>query len=118
MVENTIASQIKKLRTTKQWTQLQLADKLSVSKQTISNWETGIKVPRMQSLQKLADVFGVKIGEITNASIEEDEENGGKTLSVDEAVDSLRFYHGRPIRDNQKEVLKDVIKGYLDRSSK
>ena len=70
MVENSIASQIKKLRNGRGWTQPQLADKLSVSKQTISNWETGIKVPRMGSLQKLADLFNVKIGEITNASIE------------------------------------------------
>ena len=71
MVENTIASQIKKYRNSRGWTQSQLADKLSVSKQTISNWETGIKVPRMGSLQKLANIFHVKIGEITNASIEQ-----------------------------------------------
>ena len=71
MVENTIASQIKRLRKSRGWTQPQLADRLSVSKQTISNWETGIKVPRMGSLQKLADLFDVKIGEITNASIEQ-----------------------------------------------
>lgn len=69
MVENSIASQIKKLRNQRGWTQSQLADRLSVSKQTVSNWETGIKVPRMGSLQNLADLFNVKIGEITNASI-------------------------------------------------
>ena len=73
MVENSIASLIKKLRNGRGWTQPQLADKLSVSKQTISNWETGIKVPSMGSLQKLADLFNVKIGEITNASIEYDD---------------------------------------------
>lgn len=73
MVENSIASQIKKLRKSRGWTQPQLADQLSVSKQTISNWETGIKVPRMGSLQKLADLFNVKIGEITNASIDDND---------------------------------------------
>ena len=57
MVENTIASQLKRLRKSRGWTQTQLADKLSVSKQTISNWETGTKVPRMGSLQNLADLF-------------------------------------------------------------
>lgn len=73
MVENSIASQIKKLRKSRGWTQPQLADQLSVSKQTISNWETGIKVPRMGSLQKLADLFNVRIGEITNASIDDND---------------------------------------------
>lgn len=73
MVENSIASQIKKLRKSRGWTQPQLADQLSVSKQTISNWETGIKVPRMGSLQKLADLFNVRIGEITNVSIDDND---------------------------------------------
>lgn len=83
MVENTIASQIKKLRKSRGWTQPQLADKLAVSKQTISNWETGIKVPRMGSLQKLADLFNVKIGEITNASINKDDKiTGTKPTNV------------------------------------
>lgn len=81
MVENSIASQIKKLRSSRGWTQSQLADKLSVSKQTISNWETGIKVPRMGSLQKLADLFNVKIGEITNASIEDNGDSNVKKPS-------------------------------------
>lgn len=75
MVENTIASQLKRLRKSRGWTQAQLADRLSVSKQTISNWETGIKVPRMGSLQNLADIFNVKIGEITNASITKSEKD-------------------------------------------
>ena len=81
MVENSIASQIKKLRNSRGWTQPQLADRLSVSKQTISNWETGIKVPRMGSLQKLADLFNVKIGEITNASIEDNDTSSIKKPS-------------------------------------
>lgn len=82
MVENTIASQIKKLRSSRGWTQSQLADKLSVSKQTISNWETGIKVPRMGSLQKLATIFNVKIGEITNASIESNEATEKEPVNI------------------------------------
>lgn len=68
-----LGEKIKKLRKSRGWTQPQLADQLSVSKQTISNWETGIKVPRMGSLQKLADLFNVRIGEITNASIDDND---------------------------------------------
>lgn len=82
MVENSIASQIKKLRKNRGWTQPQLADKLSVSKQTVSNWETGTKVPRMGSLQKLADLFNVKIGEITNESIDSGDDTISKPSNV------------------------------------
>lgn len=59
MADNIVAENIRKLRNERRWTQPQLADKLGVSTQTISNWETGLKVPRMGSLQKLAEIFNV-----------------------------------------------------------
>lgn len=109
MVENTIASQIKKYRNSRGWTQSQLADKLSVSKQTISNWETGIKVPRMGSLQKLASLFNVKIGEITNASIK-DEVKETKTADLADE-DTVFTYEGRQIPPEDLEYMKRLLRG-------
>lgn len=63
---NKISKQIKVLRTKMGWSQAQLADKLDVSKQSVSNWETGLKTPRMGALQKMSDLFGVSIGRITD----------------------------------------------------
>jgi len=56
---DTISKQIKYFRNKFSMTQAQLADKLDVSKQTISNWETGIKLPRMGAIQRMSDIFGV-----------------------------------------------------------
>lgn len=56
---DTISKQIKYFRNKFSLTQAQLADKLDVSKQTVSNWETGIKLPRMGAIQKMSDIFGV-----------------------------------------------------------
>lgn len=106
MTENTIATQIKKLRQQRGWTQPQLADKLSVSKQTISNWETGLKVPRMGSLQKLADLFGVKIGEITNASID----NTPRTADLADN-DVIFTYEGKPLSEEDKELIRRLMNG-------
>lgn len=64
--EDAIGSQIKKLRSSRGWSQVQLADKLGVSRQTVSNWETNLKVPRMGALQKISDLFKVSIGYITD----------------------------------------------------
>ncbi|KRO03642.1 hypothetical protein IV54_GL002165 [Levilactobacillus paucivorans] len=64
--ENEISSQIKVLRSKMGWSQSQLADKLGVSKQSVSNWETNLKTPRMGALQKMSDLFGVSIGQITD----------------------------------------------------
>lgn len=59
MPENTIGTQIAFLREKYDLTQDELASKLGYSKQTVSNWETGLKNPRMGAIQKIADYFGV-----------------------------------------------------------
>lgn len=50
---------IYELRNIKNWSQVQLADKLSVSKQTISNWENNNIQPSVEMLTKIADLFSV-----------------------------------------------------------
>ncbi len=65
-----INEKIKLLREQKGWTQIELADKLGVSKSSVSQWESGMKEPRMGMIQKIADIFGV-----TKSYIIEDGEN-------------------------------------------
>ncbi len=50
---------IYELRTLKNWSQVQLANRLSVSKQTISNWENNNIQPSVEMLIKIADLFSV-----------------------------------------------------------
>ncbi|EMF0052943.1 helix-turn-helix transcriptional regulator, partial [Enterococcus hirae] len=59
MENNVIGTQISLLRKKFGLTQEDLANKLGFSKQTISNWETGLKTPRMGAIQKIADLFNV-----------------------------------------------------------
>ena len=54
-----INDKIKQLREKHDWTQLELADKLGVSKSSVSQWENGMKEPRMGMIQKIADLFNV-----------------------------------------------------------
>ena len=53
------AYRIKYLRQTRELTQVQLADKLGVSKQSISNWENDNIMPSVDMLEKIADFFSV-----------------------------------------------------------
>lgn len=50
---------IEKLRTSYNWTQVQLAQKLNVSKQTISNWENNNILPSVEMLIKISNIFSV-----------------------------------------------------------
>lgn len=50
---------IKKLRTSYNYSQVQLAQKLDVSKQTISNWENNNILPSIEMLIKISIFFSV-----------------------------------------------------------
>ena len=52
-------NRLKELRKEKKLTQKELADKINVSKLTISRWERGERVPKSDKAQALADFFGV-----------------------------------------------------------
>lgn len=41
------------------WNQVQLAEQLSVTKQSVSNWENDNILPSVEMLVKLAELFGV-----------------------------------------------------------
>ena len=59
-----VAYQIRMLRSQKQMTQDELAEKLCVTRQTISNWETGKSEPDFESLEMLSKVFEVSAAEL------------------------------------------------------
>ncbi len=50
---------IYELRMSFGWTQVQLAQKLNITKQTVSNWENDNIQPSVEMLVKLARVFNV-----------------------------------------------------------
>lgn len=50
---------IKRLRTAHNLSQVQLADELNVSKQTVSNWENNNILPSIEMLLKISRFFSV-----------------------------------------------------------
>ena len=57
-----------RLRTAKGMSQLELAEALDVSRQSISKWETGAAVPELDKLVKLSQVFGVTLDELVQGA--------------------------------------------------
>ncbi|HEM4066989.1 TPA: helix-turn-helix transcriptional regulator [Streptococcus suis] len=56
-----LAQQIKNLRTTKNLSQDELAEKLYISRQAVSKWENGEATPDIDKLVQLAEIFGVSL---------------------------------------------------------
>ena len=56
-----LSKQIKKYRTEANLSQVELADKIYVSRQTISNWENEKNYPDIKSLVLMSEVFQVSL---------------------------------------------------------
>ena len=59
-----LSDRILELRTGMGLSQGDLADRLEVSRQSVSKWETGQSVPDLDKIIKLADLFGVTVDEL------------------------------------------------------
>ena len=65
-----IAVQIRKHRTESGLSQKDLADKIYVTRQTVSNWENGKSYPDIQSLLLLSQLFGVTVDQLIKGDLE------------------------------------------------
>ena len=64
MDQNKVGSFIKELRKVKNLTQEQFAEEFSVSRRTVSRWETGNNMPDLDILIEMSDFFEVDLREI------------------------------------------------------
>ena len=60
----TLSERITALRTARGLSQEALAQRLGVSRQSISKWETGASTPELDKLTALADLFGLTLDEL------------------------------------------------------
>lgn len=63
-------AQIRKYRMEMNWSQEELAEKVYVSRQTISNWENGKNYPDLHSLLLLSTVFQVSLDQLVKGDVE------------------------------------------------
>ena len=71
-----IGAFLKELRREKDLTQEQLAETLSVSRRTVSRWETGSNLPDLDLLMEIADLYQVDLRELLNGERKNEQMNG------------------------------------------
>ena len=59
LVEN-----LRRLRDEHNYTQLQLSKKLNISRQAYSNYETGKRIPDIETLLRLTDIYGISLEDL------------------------------------------------------
>ena len=65
-----LGGQIKRYRTRLGLSQEELADRIFVTRQSVSNWENSRTYPDLQSLLRLSDLFGLSLDELIKGDIE------------------------------------------------
>lgn len=63
-----VGKKVAQLRKLRDWTQEHLAQRMSVHKSHVSRWESGQMALKLETLERLAEVFGVSLDELTNNS--------------------------------------------------
>lgn len=93
---NKVNTMIKILRTEKGMNQEQLAEKLQVTRQAVSNWETGKTQPDIETLTRMAEAFGVSVEKLIYGK-DYNKESGEikKTWTWDRFHLSLTYYPER-----------------------
>ena len=69
-----LEEKLMKLRKRNAWSQEEFADKLNVSRQTVSKWELGQTTPDTDNLSKIATIFGVTVNDLLDENINSIEE--------------------------------------------
>lgn len=94
-----LADKIIELRKKNGWSQEDLAEKLDVSRQSVSKWESAQSVPDMGRIVKLSEIFGVSTDYLLKDDMELPVPTGGeivdtdsrlRTVSLEEATSFLR----------------------------
>jgi transcriptional regulator with XRE-family HTH domain len=105
-----LADKIIKLRKQFGWSQEELAEKLNVSRQSISKWEGALSIPDLNRIIKLGEIFGVSTDYLLKDDIEDFEISGEvqderlSFLSLEEANDYVENTYKR-----SKAVVKAVV---------
>ncbi len=120
-----LAKRLKELRIVSGYNQDYVASFLQVARQTYGHYETGKRIPKPETIYKLAGLYGVPVEDIMHMSIELDKniyyDSPAPTESSKELSEYLDYYSNPDIRqkyrhntDIEKELLFYFNKASLD----
>lgn len=111
-----LAQKIAEQRKKNGWSQEELAEKLSVSRQSVSKWESAQSVPDLNRILKLAEIFGVTTDYLLKDEIETiqnvvdfetaDNEKNVRKVTMEEADEFIHY------RKKTAPVIESVMRVY------
>ena len=105
-------------------TPYRVAKETGISQTTFSNWKSGRSIPKTDSLQKIADYFGVTLDylmtgkeepvESESPLLEREKREIGRDLDrimeeIENDVNGPLYYIGQPIDEESLDLLRDAL---------
>ncbi|MBF7119427.1 helix-turn-helix domain-containing protein [Pediococcus pentosaceus] len=112
----TVLERIKKISKKRGFSLTKVNDMAHLGTNTIYSWKT--KEPSFNNLEAVAKVLNVSVDYLLGKTEKEEPANDTRDMEVEEALNSMRSYQGQPISDEEREVMRGIIKGYLDNKNK
>lgn len=88
-----------------------LSLKLGMGRNAIYQWKKS--VPNVEAVQKVADYFNVSIDYLLDRDDNKSPKNDLDT-KLERMMDNAMSYDGKPISDEDRPIIKGILKAYFD----
>ncbi len=84
-----LSENLKKIRKENNLSQEQLAEKLGVSRQSVSKWESGQAYPEMDKMLQLCEMFNLNMDDLLNQDIKDVNSKKKSKININKYIDSF-----------------------------
>ncbi len=105
-----LSDNLKKIRKDNNLSQEDLAEKLGVSRQSVSKWESGLAYPEMDKVLELCKIFNLNIDDLLNQDIKEIEKTKQSSNTINKYIDSFLSYISKTVNLFSSLKFKNKIK--------
>lgn len=105
--EDILRMNVTRLREQRGWSIQELASRLNLDRTYLSKSESGKRSFKVSEVNQLAEIFGVSTDYLLGKESDQIERD------LDKAIDESRSFDGKPISDQDKEVVKKILRGYF-----
>ena len=109
-----LSDNLKKIRKEHNLSQEQLADKLGVSRQSVSKWESNQAYPEMDKVLQICKMFNVNIDELMNQDINSVKESKQSKSNLNKYVKDLLEFMTKTVDMFCSMKFKDIIKCLIE----
>ena len=106
-----LAEKIMELRKKKGWSQEQLGERLEISRQSVSKWESGASIPDLDKIVKMSHIFSVSTDYLLKDELESPQEGTQTdTASEQEPENGCGALNGRSVTLEEANKYMDMAK--------